>query len=652
MKITKVAGVNLKGKTFSHDLGPITMITGKGNFIGKTARLDAIVLGISGYLPRLGKQNNRTFSLASAKSMSVGIETDTGIRIGRTWTKTGKNIELDTVFTGTDEAKWKIPPVALDAKEYFNLGEKDRTRMIFSMLEVDKAKASGSAINEKFKLLADNEELKGTEEVRAMVADIINEITQEVEVIEQAALREELRPQEWIEELIATMKEKKLEAERAVKRNVGTVQYMTENQEGENIPMNNAANLQEYRDILQEHRTKKADLERRIREDNQKVADRSLAEDATVKAAALQLEIEKLEAEENALQQELDAYESQTVKLTEAYGTAKKDLEVLNTRINMMIHTLKEMETAFEREQAKEKCPCCDGSDEWKERHRKKYDRERKKIEKTKAEAITTRDHLQTNAANIVEALEKSKAEDTRLRNLAALARTKGPLVNNKKAELQNCRNVITKAESLQIMTAAEMEKALYALRDTEQAITKATTSINEAQDKENKRIAYMERKRAHLEAKRKAERVEAEAVIYKGALGILEELQADLVKDAFKQVLKRANELAAPILGMMLAFKDGEIGKWVDGTFVTTETFSGAETVMTYAAISIALAVDSPIRCVFMDEMGNLSTDNAIELIDLADALIQEGRIDQFIGVDLKPELYRNRSNIDLIEL
>ena len=55
MKIKTLKAHGLKSGDFTHDLAPVNVIVGD-NFKGKTSRLEAIRLGLMGYLPELGQQ--------------------------------------------------------------------------------------------------------------------------------------------------------------------------------------------------------------------------------------------------------------------------------------------------------------------------------------------------------------------------------------------------------------------------------------------------------------------------------------------------------------------------------------------------------------------------------------------------------------------
>jgi len=101
MKITNIHGVNVKGQTFDHKIEPLTVISG-ANASGKTAITDAMVIGMLGHHPSLGKTNKSTALLAGPGAvMEVGVEFDNGGVITRTW---GLNKE-STSLKSTGSAK-------------------------------------------------------------------------------------------------------------------------------------------------------------------------------------------------------------------------------------------------------------------------------------------------------------------------------------------------------------------------------------------------------------------------------------------------------------------------------------------------------------------------------------------------------------------
>jgi hypothetical protein len=94
--INSIAAVNVKGRNFRHLLRPLTIIAGD-NATGKTAITDALQIALLGYLPALGKQPGKTMELApdTAKQMEIEAEFSEGGKIRRTFnrTRTGAGVE-------------------------------------------------------------------------------------------------------------------------------------------------------------------------------------------------------------------------------------------------------------------------------------------------------------------------------------------------------------------------------------------------------------------------------------------------------------------------------------------------------------------------------------------------------------------------------
>lgn len=133
MKLKKISAQNIKGQSFDETLEPITIIAG-ANDSGKSARADAIRLGLLGYLPEHGKTAGATFALSSEAKMSVTLTGDAGT-VKRTWEEKGKSIKTTT--TG-DEA-FNVPLVMLNSAEFFGKGDVARVAMLFDLLTLDKS---------------------------------------------------------------------------------------------------------------------------------------------------------------------------------------------------------------------------------------------------------------------------------------------------------------------------------------------------------------------------------------------------------------------------------------------------------------------------------------------------------------------------------
>lgn len=75
MKLRKVWLKGLKGQDMAYELGPVTVLHGP-NGSGKTAVLQAIMFGILGYDPRLGKTADKIAAMMTEQEMQVRLEVD------------------------------------------------------------------------------------------------------------------------------------------------------------------------------------------------------------------------------------------------------------------------------------------------------------------------------------------------------------------------------------------------------------------------------------------------------------------------------------------------------------------------------------------------------------------------------------------------
>lgn len=103
MKIRKLTiqgmhKVSQKSYEFNQD---VTYFVGE-NGAGKSTILEAIQLGLLGYIPGYAKTNESIMKHASGPVMSIILELDSGISITRIWTKTGSTVSSKVAVAGYD----------------------------------------------------------------------------------------------------------------------------------------------------------------------------------------------------------------------------------------------------------------------------------------------------------------------------------------------------------------------------------------------------------------------------------------------------------------------------------------------------------------------------------------------------------------------
>lgn len=192
-----------------------------------------------------------------------------------------------------------------------------------------------------------------------------------------------------------------------------------------------------------------------------------------------------------------------------------------------------------------------------------------------------------------------------------------------------------------------EADEAVHRLSDE---LHETNQRLNAAASQYEAALRARERSRTEAKSLLEAQRAKAEAEAVAAVVRVLEEIQEKAAETAIKGLLERVNTIAASVLDAPLTYRDGEFGKVVRGAWVPLSVFSGTEQAVAYAAIASALAAESPIKLVLLDEMGRLDANNKRKFIANMIELVNKGAIDQFVGIDTDPTLYRDGLDVTLI--
>lgn len=190
MKIKSLHLANVKGCSVVENLDAATIYMG-ANASGKTARLNGIMLALTGRVPGLPGTNAGLFSLSSGSSMTAAVEWETGGKWTREWAKKGKTVSLKA--TPKDAA---MPGMFLDAAVYFDAGPKARRDMIVDCLGSRLEEAVPDITWQKFR----EDWLKGiqthdavTPDNAALVADLVAKVQPRIEF--------DVKPHNFVEEI-------------------------------------------------------------------------------------------------------------------------------------------------------------------------------------------------------------------------------------------------------------------------------------------------------------------------------------------------------------------------------------------------------------------------------------------------------------------
>jgi DNA repair exonuclease SbcCD ATPase subunit len=174
------------------------------------------------------------------------------------------------------------------------------------------------------------------------------------------------------------------------------------------------------------------------------------------------------------------------------------------------------------------------------------------------------------------------------------------------------------------------------------EALTKLKAEEGALTDAAKRAAAVAQDKLRREQARSEADDTKLVADFWKGAAATLIDLQETIIAAAFSAVLADACRITENILGSPLVYREGEIGRVENGTFISHRTFSGMEERLAYAALQVALAgPESALRLVMIDELGTLDADNKAKLLERMLALTAEGLVGQFIGFDVSDADY-----------
>lgn len=611
MKITNLRAAGLKGLAFDHELGPVTVFSGP-NYAGKSARLEAIRLGLIGYVPELGKTKASTMEL-SAGDLTVELTMDDGTEVLRSWNRKDK-VEVGRSL--------HVPPVLMDPNEYFALGAKDRVRYVYGLASgtMEPSGIVGALVSNVHRIKAETEH--HVEAVQSLAETILSMADEREEKSQPV--------HEWVGEVIQHVTDE-LRAGRAAQKTM---------EEGAKARATLAMDEETPRDVSGQIVTLQqqvADLKAEQRQHTE-VVDRARANaDKIARLNGILArpdpgpEIVALRATVESLDQQIEAYVSPAAGIRERHGEAKARQAVLRSELATLSTQLTKALADVQAIVGLKECPTCGACGEgW----RAKLDTERRTIV----------DVLQANAKiKAVEWDELEAVRPTLQADLDAAERADREHAT-RQAQLRQNRQALDRLlnQSVERASAAEQLAGLGTIDSTaaQLALTEIgsklqghETTLARLQEQQRAFARHQQDEARQAQALLAAERSKARVEVLKAALDMLEEFQGALVERAFGALLSVANQMTHDLMPGRLEYQDGDIGRTEDGRWISHRTFSGTEKAMTYAALSVALANGSPIKLVMMDELGRMSRETRSNFLERMVALTKAGLIDQFVG-------------------
>jgi hypothetical protein len=659
-RITTIGAKNFKGVDFKHDLHAVNLIIGP-NWAHKTARLDATQLALAGYHPAVKRTNGEIFEsfAGDGDELIAALQFDDDFGVGRTYTKRRDAVKC-VVRCSDERDDWTCNAVLIDAGAYLSLTARERVKYLFQMLDLSKIEVKPEAISAEVKNIKLEENTEHTENAIKSVAKFVCDSF--------SAAKQTV--QEWLENLVSDLRDKKLEAERDAKRLTQTVAGLTQMRADEtpvnlNRPID--AELATARQALEATASEGATLGERLKHivnENEKASARytTAANDRAYilrKNDARRVEIETIVSNTRPYSALLENLQSELAGVREkqkagpdrkpafeAVLNAERELAEGRTGAQGMRDILAASRSRADgnREDVTP-CECCGkvGLECEAAVKRQKPLDEKVAADEERLRLTTATLGERINAAEKaraalqlideqIEAEKKLSAEAERL--LKAIS------------ELQSAQNLEATLRAELISIAAPPEPMVPALTNTTELETQVQ-QLRAAYTAKKKTVEELEGVQRQINAVRaetankakavaEAKQSQAMALVWSEAVKLVEQRQQKLVTDAFASVLATANQLCGPILKTPLAYHEGEIGRWQGSRFIRHATFSGTEKAITYAAICVALGARSSFRLVTVDELGRMDSSNKAKFLELIKRLVRDDVIDQFIGIDV----------------
>lgn len=274
-------------------------------------------------------------------------------------------------------------------------------------------------------------------------------------------------------------------------------------------------------------------------------------------------------------------------------------------------------------------------------------------LRRTRAELEAKRDGLeQSLGADVTEDLARTRSNAVALRETieagqkrhAEILAQLGEIAKMEKA--QQLRQELDRLDPPNLDDLNQEHGLLTARKATvRETIDKLQTAI---------KLATAAKGDAMRQAQALAERDKAQVdyELTKKAMAATTAFQQRMVDQAFASIMGNVNLFTAGILSSPLVYKDGEIGCERNGVWCGHEYLSGTEQALAFAAISVALAMQSPFRLVQIDELTRLSAVNKPKVMARMLELIRSGVIHQGIFVDTTDAPYSGLPGLTVIQL
>lgn len=628
MKLARIEAHNLKGRTFSHDLAPLTLILGD-NFKGKTAIIEAIRLALLGFIPEIGKQNKATWELSSHSALRVFIEFDgTDKSIERKWWLDGQKLSSSKNTTDNFDAAMEALPL-LNSEHYFSLTDKQRVEYVFSRIKLPEGYTVDSIVARLQRLAFDEAHTEGIEKakqiiigtVRALLMPDSGLIGEGISLAKEACGRDFTywnKREKETQGTVAILTELKNRAKEFTAEKVKALEEQIQEKQSRQQTLN-----QQIGGVREQVKTWENETTQRTR----------MAE--TLKKPVLDHSgaITKLESELAALlplivampeKGTMNALRDREHKLLADYNSLGSQRDEAKDQIDATELKLKELDSL-------ETCPFCRSKGKnWKAEISKHYT---SLIEGAKGR-VTSLEALIDKTKKNVDAVQAEVEKTWKLFEDGENARTKS-------VSLQSRIDHLRFEEKTYKEQRGELETRFAGLsplgekpntNPLEIELDLLIQQIDELSKKKTEATKLQQDLKRAAEAAIEHDTAAAHVKVIKAIGKELTGIQAEMVDAVFGGLLKTANSFVDGIFQSPLAFHAGEVGRWAEAKFIPHRVFSGTEKALAYIAIAAALSSQAPLRVLILDEIGRLDRGNQVKVLERLAAAVKNNIVDQVI--------------------
>lgn len=635
MHLLDIKADNLMGRSFHHGLSKVNLIIGR-NDTGKTAILNAIRLLFTDKLVDQRGKQIRAMELASGPSIVVEGNTSDGENIVRSWGK-----------KKASEGMVNLPPVLLDSRVYFNLSPGERTKFVFERF----AGEIGTTRDEILASIQSEPIKDATPDTETSLRSILSDLRtapSEIRIFLDSALVK----------LEASVKSYKEVSDRMASTIAGLTQLDAQYATA-------PTNVQEIKDQVAKLRALQAELSEKIGALKKTAADyakKCLTADrlktsisACPDHSVRLVELEQLIASTEAA---LPAEDSKTVALHQHWNAARENHLSILAHHKELSTRLDDIKKRKEHLLATGECPFC--KSKVLDVNESGLDTSIQNIEyqiKGAEQIISDRAEICAGAAK---GLQDAQNKDTEVAKSQAALRS----LRNEQ------RSLITKSKERMVF-----ESDLAALGDL---IAPDTTALIELESQY--RVAVTDAQKLDQDLvlagnasnhklrmlQSQKEKATADAGL-RGAKMVQEKLieaRDGMVKKVIESLIVKTDPFLKDIVNFKLAFKDGDIGCWRPSgqlpeseigrdpnrksgphlsNWVPHDLFSGIQQALTYAALSVALASDSPFKLVIVDEVTRFDAKNKALFLAKMNQAVREGVVDQVFLCDTTEAPYQD---------